>query len=270
MQLPKFILFYLLPFLFVFGCKTTPPKQDSLATAQEDRLAYIEDSEVKDLLEKAMESMGGLEEWNSLSKLSFQKEFTLYAEDGAVEQSTFQGHSYQFLPETHIRIEWSQDDAEQELTYDGQEVKKTMNGSPDTRSSVSALENTLFSSTFVANLPYNMLDEGVALTYLGKDTLDTEQIVEVLQAVYNPGEHSHHTTPDTWKLFFDQESYKLVGYMVQHADHYSYVINLTDTLVQGFTFVKDRESYRVDSLGNRLYLRADYAYSHYRVEKGEK
>ncbi|MEM6632656.1 MAG: hypothetical protein AAF694_23490 [Bacteroidota bacterium] len=257
------------PFLFLIlllvGCKTNPPQQESLPIATEDPMANIEDSEAKELLEKALESMGGLDAWNSIETLSFQKEFTLYKEDGAIEQSTLQGHTYQFIPETFIRIEWSQDDAEQEITYDGAKVKKTINGTPDTRSSPSSIESALFSSTFVASLPYNLLDEGVSLSYLGKDTLDTEQAVEVLQAVYDPNNHANHTTKDIWKLYFDQESYKLVGYMVQHADHYSYVINLNDTTVQGFTFVKDRESYRVDSLGNRLYLRADYSYSNYRL-----
>ena len=270
MQFSKHHSFCLLLFLIGFGCKTNPPNQDALAVVSEDPMASIQDLEAKNLLEKAIESMGGWEAWNSLAKLSFQKEFTLYREDGSVEQSTFQGHSYQFLPDTYIRIEWSQDDAEQELSYDGKQVKKTINGTIDPKSSNASLENALFSSTFVASLPYNMLDEGVELSYLGRDTLDTEQIVEVLQAVYDPDQHSNHTTQDTWKLFFDQQDHKLVGYMVKHADHYSYVINLTDTVVQGFTFVKDRESYRVDSLGNRLYIRADYSYSNYQVEKGEK
>ena len=54
-----------------------------------------------------------------------------------------------------------------------------------------------------------------------------------------------------------------VAYMVQHADHYSYVENQSFHEVEGFLLPKTRKSYRVDQDRNILYLRADYAYDDY-------
>ena len=253
--------------LLLFSCANpTEGPQQASPEPPKDPYAHIQDTAVRDLLQKSIESMGGLEAWSELSVLTFQKYFALYREDGSTEQAVIQQHSYRFQPNPVIRITWGGADGEKAVVYEGGDIYKTVEGKKDTTASMASLENTIFSSTFVMALPYNMLDPGAELSYLGKDTLDTEQVVEVLQAVYNPDVHENHTTPDTWNLYFDSSSYKLVAYQVQHADHYSYVINLSDTLVDGFTFVQDRESYRVDSLRNRLYLRAKYAYSEYRVE----
>ena len=259
-----FFAYFLIAILW--ACSPTSEKK----TQQEisiDPLAHITDAEVKGLLEKSMTAMGGLEAWKNISQLSFDKYFALYAEDGSTEMEVDQRHSYQYKPSPLIQIAWGAGDNLQEIRYDGESMGKTKGGENDTSATPSSLEATVFSSTFVVGLPYNMLDEGAQLSYLGKDTLDTEQAVEVLQAVYSPDTYEHHTTPDIWHLYFDQESYKLVGYRVQHADHYSYVINLSDTIVDGFTFVKERESYRIDSLRNRLYLRAKYAYKEWKIEK---
>ena len=263
-QPQAFLVYFLMANLW--ACTPVAESQAPQET-QADPWSHISDTQVRDLLEKSMAAMGGLEAWKKISQLSFDKYFALYAEDGSTEMEVDQRHSYQYKPSPLIQIAWGAGDNLQEIRYDGESLSKTKGGVKDTSATRSTLEATVFSSTFVVGLPYNMLDEGAQLSYLGKDTLDTEQAVEVLQAVYSPDTYAHHTTPDIWHLYFDQESAKLVGYRVQHADHYSYVINLSDTIVDGFTFVKERESYRVDSLRNRLYLRAKYAYKEWKIEK---
>ena len=262
--LPKYA--WMCSWLLLFSCNGPVESQQAQPQTPPDPFEHIQDIDVQTLLKKSIASMGGLEAWSEISVLSFQKYFALYREDGSTEQEVVQRHTYRFEPNPVIRITWEDGEEEIAVIYEEGNIYKTIGGVKDTTASLSSLENTIFSSTFVMALPYNMLDPGAELSYVGKDTLDTGQAVEVLQAVYNPDVHENHTTPDTWNLYFDSTSSKLVAYQVQHADHYSYVINLADTLVDGFTFVQDRESYRADSLGNRLYLRAKYAYSEYRVE----
>lgn len=55
--------------------------------------------------------------------------------------------------------------------------------------------------------------------------------------------------------------------MVKHADHLSYVKNLSFTEVDGFTFPLTRKSWRVNKDRGTLYLRAEYEYSDYEIEK---
>lgn len=266
-SLPLTRSIWMCSWLLLFSCtSSTESTQQTSSEPPKDPYEHLQDVAVKGLLQKSIASMGGLEAWSELSVLRFQKYVALYREDGSIEQEVIQEHSYRFQPNPVIRITWGKGAEVAAVVYEGGDIYKTVGGKKDTTASMSSLENTIFSSTFVMALPYNMLDPGAELSYKGKDTLDTGQAVEVLQAVYNPDVHENHTTPDTWNLYLDEGSRKLVAYQVQHADHYSYVINLSDTLVDGFTFVKERESFRVDSLRNRLYLRAKYAYSEYQVE----
>ena len=96
--------------------------------------------------------------------------------------------------------------------------------------------------------------------------MDTGQVVDVLQVSYSPEQHANHSSADTWHFYFDQENQNVVANFIESPDHFSLVENTSFQRIGGTLFYKDRKSYRVDSLGNKLYLRAAYTYENFRVE----
>ena len=226
----------------------------------------IHDTKAKQLLQKAVEKAGGLSTWQNLQELHFQKHFLLLDSNGTAEQNVLQQHDYIFGPKREIKISWVENEAFHEIKALDQEVAKTINGAADTLAKPTSLKNTVLSATFVISIPFNLLDEGAELSYAGQDTLEDNRVVEVLKVAYNPEKHANHSTPDTWWHYFDHKDYTHLGYMVQHADHYSYVRNLSFLTEGGILFPKERESYRVDNLRNILYLRAKYLYKDYTLK----
>ena len=246
----------------LFTCQdaASPPE------ISQDPYTHIADQEAKSILQQAMEAMGGLERWNSKQEIRFSKQYELLDENGEVENAVGQLHSYTYDPEELLSITWLRDRQVHLLQQiSGDILNKTVDGKTDSSANLQSLKNTLLSATFVANLPYNLLDPGADISYAGLDTLETGQVVHSIRIAYNPEAYANHSTSDIWHVYFDQNSYVMLAYMVQHADHYSYVRNLRDTLVEGFRLVQERESYRVDSLRNILYLRARYSYDAYEV-----
>lgn len=234
--------------------------------------AHIKNEKVKTLISKAITAAGGLENWKQLQSLDFKKYFALYDSLGNTENAVHQTHRYVFNPEKEIHISWEKENALYRIQSKNEQTTKTINGKTDPAAKSSSLLNTVRSATFVLSIPFNLLDAGVAFQHKGFDTLEDGQEVEVLQADYNPTTHNNHSTKDTWWLYFDKNNFQLVGYMVQHADHFSYVKNLSTENVSGFIFPKKRKSWRVTPQRKILFLRADYDYTNYSIneKKSEK
>lgn len=264
MQIRTFRLSYILVISsLLWSCQG--PNSSTHTEPTTDPFAHIEDQQANKILKEVMQAMGGLDRWRAKTSISFQKGYALLLENGEAESSAIQQHRYSFHPD-HIAISWVKEGQDHVLSQKDGLISKTINGQPDTAANPVSLTNTILSSTFVVDIPFKLLDPGAEISYVGLDTLETGTIVDVIQASYNPTQHENHSTPDIWHLYFNKDSHILTAYMVQHADHYSYVRNLSDTLVDGFTLVKERDSYRVDSLRNLLYLRATYAYSDYQIQ----
>ena len=273
----KFIRFMLLLSILV----GTACKSDTSATQNEtpslksgprspiphDPYGHISDPEAAKLLEKAIDGAGGLEAWKQIKSLRFKKYFALYTEEGETEQEALQNHEYEMGATTNAKITWIDGEDRHLLTYQDGEAEKFINDTRLEDVDRQALINSVLSATFVVQTPFNLLDPGVELAYDGTDELHDGQKVEVLRATYNPGEHSNHSTPDTWWHFFDAESYHPLGYMVRHADHYSFVQNLELLEAGGIVFPKVRKSYRADENKNLKYLRAEYDYGEYAIEQ---
>ncbi len=242
--------------------KESPNKE----TAQPSPFAHISDQKAKDLLEKAIASAGGLERWKRVKDVHFEKEFALYTESGEIENGAVQSHHYRFQPRSVVDISWQKDDEQHVLSYRENKVQKTINTKVDTTVNPQSLLNNILSATFVVSIPFNLLDPGVELSYVGPKTLPDGKTVEVLKAVYNPAKNENHSTRDIWWHYFDAESFLENSYMVQHADHFSMVQNVSMAEAGGIHFPKERKSYRVDESGNILYLRATYDYRKYEVQ----
>ncbi len=230
-----------------------------------DPYAHLTSDEVKRVLKKAMDRAGGLTKWNQIKTLQFKKDYALLFESGEIENAALQTHTYTFPPESKVSIEWEKEGKKHLISQDGAQPTKKVDGVVDTTANQQSLTNTVLSATFVISVPFKLLDAGVVLSYDGLDTLADGRKVEVLKAVYNPAQTDTHSTPDTWWHYYDADDFTFVAYMVQHADHFSYVENLSFDEVDGFVFPRERKSYRVDEERNIQYLRATYEYMDYEV-----
>lgn len=259
--------FYIKPSFFLittFMLFLFPACQEEKETPSS--FAHIKDEKVKTLLTKSMQRTGGLENWESINKLHFKKYFALYDSLGNTENSVNQIHQHTYYPDQDIYINWKKDSSTYQIHSLNENVKRTIDGKLDSNATKTSLINTIRSATFVMSIPFNLLDPGVVFEYKGFDTLEDGKEVEVLQADYDPQKHNNHSTKDIWWFYFDKDEHHLIGYMVQHADHYSYVKNLSFEKINGFIFPKVRKSWRVNKNREILYLRAEYEYSDFKIE----
>lgn len=226
--------------------------------------SMIKDEKLKNILQRAMDKAGGWQQWKALQNVNFDKQYNLYNSSGEIEKTVLEQHHYQFLPDYHIQIKYTENGNQYEIILDEWGVQKKENGILDTTTNTTNLVNTILASTFVANLPFNILDSTAQIKYLGIDTLRSNKAVDVVQVIYNANLYEQHTHSDKWWFYFDQQDGTFWGYLVQHDNHFSYIENLSFQSIDGFQWIKERASYRTDSLRNLLYLRADYNYENYK------
>lgn len=260
----KYIYLFTFCLIIIAFCNSC---QSPIEEKKVSPLEKIKDKKVKSLLEKTFKKTGGLENWSSKKSIKFKKYFALFDSLGNTEMSVYQIHEYNYSKGEEINIKWLKGIKKHLLQSKNGKIKKTIDGKIDSSAKPISLKNTILSSTFVVNIPFNLLDEGIVFEHEGIDTLNDGAVVEVLRADFNPEAHNNHSTKDTWWYYFDKEEHHLVGYMVKHADHMSYVKNLSFTEVDGFTFPVKRKSWRVNKNREILYLRAEYEYSDYKIEK---
>ncbi|MCB0630051.1 MAG: DUF6503 family protein [Saprospiraceae bacterium] len=247
-------LFLLILLSSLFACRSNPAMEET------DTYAHLQDPVVRDILQKAIAYAGGLETWRSIRRLQYTKDFSLLLESGALEKRYEQVHDYQYDP---LRIEIrSLENGDQIITRleDGI-YSRTENGQMSGLSQ-QALEDAVNASTYVVGMLFSLLDPAAVILYAGKDTLPDKRAVDVLQVTYENGAEAL----DVWKYYFDEEG-KIVANWVDTGDHFSLVENLTFERANGILFNGIRKSYRVDSSGNKLYLRAEYTYGNYNVER---
>jgi hypothetical protein len=238
----------------------------SCNTPSQEQLSHIADPDVKSFLEVMFEKNGGLTNWNAMHSLKYKKSYELYLESGEVEKSAKQIHDYQLIPNVLIRILSNEGNDKKEIVFENEEIKEYVNDTLNEQASQESLTNNMQSSLFVINQPFKLADDGPNLRYEGIKTLNSDEEVHVLRAVYNSTSHDNLTTSDTWWIYFDKDTYLMTGYMVKHLDHYSRVRNLETVEVGGFHFPKSRKSWRVSEQGDILYLRASYEYSNFEIK----
>lgn len=236
----------------------------SCSTTKNINLEHIQDQKAKQVIEQAMAATGGLVNWEKKDRLKFRKWTRLYFEDGTIESDNTQTHVY--MPED-ILISWQDDDGKHVIKADNKDknYEKYVNGVKIKPQSGTPLKNGLIAGAFVINIPFNLKDPGAQISYEGETTLRNGNRVHVVRAEYNGQQYKNHTTNDIWWHFFDVNSFISRGYKVKHLDHISLIENESYQTENGFTFAKQRKSYRVDDLGEVMYLRAEYLYDNFEV-----
>ena len=244
------------------ACRTDLSSESAIV--DEDPYAHIEDEKARLIIQSAIEYAGGLDTWQQMRRLQYTKNFSLLLASGETEKRYEQVHDYTMEPylidiqslENGQMIHTRLADGVYSRTQDGEPVDVSQE----------ALEKGMNTSTYVIGIPFKLIDPGAEITYEGELTLDDGRLVDVIRFSYDAKAHDNHSSSDTWKFYFDKENREVVANFIITPDHYSLVENLTTERVGGILFNKERKSYRVDSAGNKLYLRASYVYDNYEVQ----
>lgn len=215
----------------------------------------------EEIVLKSIEAHGGLDSWNNIKQLSFDKETTLFFEDGSVEIKTDQFQLFGFQPILFGKIEWESNANDIVITYNEEEVSKTINDSIITSSDeLERAKNSFFAAQYVIVQPFALLDQGVELTLKGKIEIENRKAYEISVKYPNDTKESNK-----WAYFFDTVSFEVIANKVELLDHTSWVENLTFETASEFKFNAYRKSYRLNEAGEKTYLRAEYNYSNYNV-----
>ena len=206
------------------------------------------------LLEKCIKAHGGLDNWNALNEFRYTKKVTLFTESKTIEKELFQTHKYHYGPNLSGTITWK-DSIKKEIRYEKDKAFRVQEGinSPPDQTSL----NTFNSAFYVLNMPWKLKDPGAKISYIGVDTILNNQAVHTLKVEYPKA-----IQQDVWKYYLDINDYHLVANLVQHGSTYSLITNDEMEWHKDLLWNSKRSSYRSDSLGNILFLRAKYVYEY--------
>jgi hypothetical protein len=214
------------------------------------------------LIGKSIEAHGGQNSWESLQSFSMQKESRLFMENGEIESFSQQEIEFRLSPFFETKMTWEKDSILHRLIFDGIKTRYWMGENEiQNEGFLSSKKKDIDAAYYVMTKPFDLLDLGKNLTYIGLTKLPDGSEVETVKVI--DGDPNDSQT-DIWWYYFDPETFRLIAYKAKTSDHFSLVYNLEWDNSTGILFPAKRESYRVDSLGNHLYLRASYSYRNYK------
>lgn len=211
------------------------------------------------LLQKAVQAAGGIEKWQSMEELTFDKTTELYDSTGVLEQQSYQTHRYTYQPNYQIEILTPATNSR--LVFADDQLQSWRNNSPQTNANTAKLLANLHAAHFVMELPFRLMLDEVEMRTLPNRVLANFGEMEILEVQYADDSN------DVWTFYFDPITHLNTFYEVVHADHISRVVNEEWQQVEGLIFPKERKSYRIDEEGNVLFLRATYVYKNMMVKK---
>ena len=253
----RYLLLFFLAILY--ACQTS---QNTEKTT--DFFKHIHDPKVKEIIQKAIAHAGGMEAWQSIEELSYTKDFSLLLESGEVEKEYKQKHHYQYHP-LKIDIQSMEDGQLVHTKLEKGQYSRIIDGQAIDVSE-EALSKAINSSTYVIGIPFKLLDAGAEIDFEGQSSLPDGQMANILSVSYNAEKHANHSSTDIWKYYFHPKTGAVLANWVQTGDHANIIENLDFERAGGVLFHKHRKSYRLDSLGNKDYLRAEYFYGNYDVK----
>lgn len=213
------------------------------------------------IMQKTVETHGGIENWQNAKQFSFDKETTLFYEDGSTELHTEQFQLFRFQPKLFGKIEWERGDDFIQITYENDSITKTINDSLVTsKKELQSARNSFFAALHVIRQPFDLLNDNVQLT-LKEDIEHNGRSCYVVEVGYD----GDNADADKWSYIIDKESFEVVANKVVLKDHTSWVENLTFDTSTDFKFNAHRKSYRLNEKGEKTYLRAEYFYTNFSV-----
>jgi hypothetical protein len=120
------------------------------------------------IVKNSIEKHGGAKAWNSLKRLSFDKNVALFLEDGTIESSIKKHQEFTFYPNLEGKITWNTNDKKNSILYHNSAVLKFVNDSLITNpKDLQIAKNNFNAALYVISQPFNFLNENTILTSLG-------------------------------------------------------------------------------------------------------
>ena len=214
--------------------------------------------QARELVERSVEAHGGLEAYQNLDRISWDKTTWLYDEVGILESENIQQQVYQGGDEPTVILRWRKDSTFYEIESN-QAITRYRLGDVilSEGEEVEQAEKQARSAAYVFFQPFKLLDQGTNLFYEGALIIGDSLDVEVVRVSYEGDDEN----ADVWRYYFDQES-RLVANSVEHQGRISLIMNLEyqEDPVSGLLLNKRRKSFFVDSTLGIKYLRAVYLY----------
>ena len=232
------------------GCAFPVKKKEDAFDQQEDRL-------LKEILERSIETAGGLTKWRAGDTLSFQKKTVLYFEDGTIESTVVQQQQFIYHPYFQAVLTWEKDSQVHTLHYDGERSfafigEKLINGSD-------GVHHSVLSAAYVIGMPFELMKDVDVLSFEGRALIEGDTLFVVKADYPKRGKGS-----DIWWYFFDPlGNYRYVK--VHHAPTYAWIQNEVMDTSTGLTLPGCRKSYRIDSLMVKKFLRGEFWYTNYSI-----
>jgi hypothetical protein len=234
----KPILFFVFLVSFILSCERSSEEKASA------------------ILNKSIEAHGGLEAFQQLHFIAFNKTTRLFSEDGLLESEKFQKQSFQLHPNYEFQMEWFEKGEKHQLLYDRVQIRKFVNDSLIIAKE--EIDNALqlaLAADYVFFQPFKLADPNAILNFKGHLKLSDSLEVSSVQIKYE----TDTSQSDVWEYFFNKKNL-LVANLVKHKNKYSLIENLEFQTYKDVLFNKHRKSYFVDSLLQKKQLRAEYFY----------
>lgn len=223
------------------------------------------DKKAEELIRKSMETHGGKDAWEALQAFSMEKETWLFLEDGSLESHSIQRQEFRLRPYFEAKMSWEKDSISHKVHFDGLKTRYWMGENEiQNEGFLQSKKRDLDGAYYVMPKPFDLLEGGKILAYQGSQKLPDGRAAEVVQVI--DGDPEDPAT-DIWWYYFDGNTGEILAYKAKTPGHYALVYNKSWDKSTGVFFPSERETYRVDSLGNPLYLRAKYAYRNYQAIK---
>ncbi len=215
----------------------------------------------KQIIDNTVRVYGGETKWNTIEQLDFDKKVVLFLEDGSVQRQTDQFQLFQFK-KPFGKIEWEENKAAHQIIFENLKIHPLKNDTLLTDPiEISRASGAFFASEFVIKQPFDLLRDDVILTKQN-DTIINKKACYIIAVGYK----NEAPDADRWHYIIDKDTYKITANKIVLKDHTSWVENLTFDTSTDFIFNGHRKSYRLNSAGEKTYLRAEYWYSNYSVQ----
>jgi len=214
------------------------------------------------IVNNSIEKHGGIKAWNSLKTLSFDKNVTLFLEDGTIESAIKKHQEFTFYPSLGGKITWKTKNEKSLILYEKATIIKFVNDSLVINlEELRKAKNSFNAALYAISQPFNFLNKNTILSYLGVVHLKDKKVYKIKVAYKSDTKKS-----DKWFYYFDVKTFKMLSNKVILKDHTSLVENITFDTSTDFIFNQSRKSYRLNDTGDKTYLRATYFYDNFKTE----
>jgi len=233
------------------------------ASGSLDRLPKDRAGEV---VRRAIEYAGGIDSWEAVGTLEFQKTTIRFRADGSEEGRRVQLHRYRMRPFA-ARIEWTEGGKHFVLVNDGRQAWKLVDGHvASTPEDTNEARNSTFGSHYVFNMPFKLTDPGVHLEHTGRRMLPGGQAAEAVRVTYDKGVGDAGGM-HTWVYFFDTRSGRIVAnHLTYDASRYDYTEYLDEQPLGRLRLSTRRYGYDGDARGRKGPKRSEIIYESVRVD----